>query len=174
MSELGLTWTEAWITVVTAVVIYAVVVIFSRMFGQRQFSRMASYDLPFIFAMGSIVGRVVLVRTSLAGAVLGISVMFLLHAASGWLHHHSELVHRLTENRPILVVLDGELLDDNVRRAHTSALEIHEQVRMSGAGTLERVRAVVLERNGAMSVIGHDGPMDAAVFQDVVGGERLA
>lgn len=174
MEQLGITWTDAWLTIVSAVGIYAAVVGLSRVFGQRQFGRVTTYDLPFVFAMGTMVGRVVLVRTTLLGGVLGLTVMFLLHAATGALHHRYHEVHRITENSPVLLVVDGAFVEDHLERAHTSDLEVREQIRLAGFGQLEDVGAVVMERTGAMSVIGRDSHLDRELFVDVAGAERLS
>lgn len=173
MSELGLTWTGAWVTVVTATGVYGGTIVFSRLFGQRQFSTLTTYDLPFVFALGSVIGRVVLVRVSLLGAVLGLLVLFVLHAATGWLHHNFGVFHRLTENQPILLVADGRVLEDNLRRAHASRVEVHEKIRLAGAASLEEVRAVIIERTGAMSVISSSEELDPELFADVFGVEQL-
>lgn len=171
--DLGIGWTDAWLVVVTATGVYAAMIALSKLFGQRQFARASTYDLAFIFAVGSVAGRVVLVRTSLAAAALGLTWMFLLHAGTGYLHHNVALVHRFVQNAPILLVHRGELLEDNVRRAHTSALEVHAQVRLAGIGSLDAVEAVILERNGGMSVIERGTPVDPALCAEVVGRERL-
>lgn len=173
LSELGLSWAQAWLIVVTATGIYATIILLSRVFGQRQFATSSTYDLAFIFAMGSLVGRVILVRTSLLAAVLGLFTMFSLHAVTGWLHHNVRAIHLAIQNRPILVLADGEVLEDNLRRAHMSHFELYEQLRLQGLGSLEKVRAVVLERNGDLSVIKADQPVDAEVFREVVGNDRL-
>ena len=171
--ELGMTWTEVTLTVITAVGIYVAIIAFSRLWGQRQFASSSTYDLAFIFAMGSLVGRVVLVRTSLANAVLGLFVMFSLHSLVGWMHHHVQWVHRWIQNSPVLVAAGGEPIEEGLRHANTSAYEVHEAIRLSGYGSLDEVAVVILERNGEFSVIGQDETLDPTVFEEVVGAERL-
>lgn len=168
MSDLGMTWTDAWQTVVTAGTMYVAVIVLSRLFSQRQFSRFTTYDLPFVFALGSLVGRVILVRTTLATALVGLSTMFLLHAGSRWLHHHVAWVHRITENRPVAVVIDGQVVEDNLRRARTSAAELHEQLRLAGVGSVSDVQLAIVERTGAVSVVRMGQRIDDEVFVDVI------
>lgn len=173
MQALGLTWTEAWLVVVTAVGTYIAMLLLSRIFGQRQFTQATTYDLAFIFAIGSLVGRVILVRTSLGAAVLGLVVMFSLHAATGWLHHHVPTFHRLTQNRPILLALSGEVLETALRDAHTSDLEVYEAIRLQGLASLEDTLAVVLERSGELSVIPRGVSVQEELWREVAGSERL-
>ena len=173
VSELGISWTQTGLVVVTAAVVYAATIALSRLFGQRQFATSSTYDLAFVFAIGSVVGRVILVRTSLLASLIGLLTLFLLHAGTGWLHHRSELAHRLLENRSILLVAHGNVLDDNLRRAHVSHAELLEELRLAGHGSLDEVAAATLERNGTISVVSADTPLDPALFDRVVGAEHL-
>ncbi|MDP8931059.1 MAG: hypothetical protein M3O70_21430 [Actinomycetota bacterium] len=173
MHALGLTWNEAGLVVITATSTYAAMLILSRIFGQRQFTTATTYDLAFIFAIGSLMGRVILVRTSLGAAVLGLVMMFSLHAATGWLHHHVPTFHRITQNRPILLALEGEVLEDALRDAHTSRLEVYEAIRLQGLAALEDSFAVVLERSGQLSVIRRRGTVQEEFWREVAGAERL-
>lgn len=168
IARLGVSWTEALLVVVTATGIYGAAIVLSRLFGQRQFSVSTSYDLAFTFALGSVIGRVILVRTSLAAGVLGLTTLFILHSISGRLHHSMRAVHLLIQNQPVLLAVDGRILDDNLRAAHTSRAELHQAVRQHGHGSLEHVGAVVLERNGGMSVLDRDVERDPEVFAGVV------
>lgn len=173
MAELGISWHEAWLTVVTAVGVYSVMIVLSRIFGQRQFSTTTTYDLAFVFAMGSLIGRVLLVRVSLANATLGLAVMFGLHTLTGWLHHNIGFMHRLIQNRPVLLIAQGRLLEENVRRSHTSRYEIYQRIRQQSLGDLEEVAAVVLERDGTMSVLRRGTAIDPELFSEVSGREQL-
>lgn len=165
--ELGITFTETWLTVLTATGVYFGAILFSRVFGQRQFASSSSYDLIFVFALGSLIGRVVLVRTSLATALVGLLTLFLLHAATGWLHHNVKAVHDLIQNPPILLVAEGEVVEDGLRRAHLSRTELYQAVRLEGHGSLAGLRAVIMERTGRISVLQEGSPIDAEVMAEV-------
>lgn len=169
-AELGITFTEVWLTVVTATGVYLGAILFSRVFGQRQFATSSSYDLIFVFALGSLIGRVVLVRTSLATALVGLLTLFLLHAATGWLHHNVTAVHHLIQNPPILLVAEGRIVEDGLRRAHLSRTELYQAVRLEGHGSLSGLRAVIMERTGRISVLQEGSPIDADVVADVARG----
>lgn len=172
-AALGMTWGDLALTVVTATGIYLAVIALSRLFGQRQFSISSSYDLAFIFAMGALIGRVVLIRTSLLNAVAGLFTMFVLHRLMGWLHHHVPIVHRAVQNDPVLLVAHGEVVEENLRRARTSHVELHQQLRLQGIASLEDVSAVILERDGNVSAVRKGARLAPEVFADVLGGKRL-
>lgn len=173
MSQLGISWNDVWLTVVTAAGVYLSMIAFSRLFGARQFSTSSGYDLAFIFGLGSLIGRVVLVRISLPVAIVGIFTLFVLHAGIGWLHHNIPFVHRAVQNRPILLLADGTIIEANLRRAHVTRLELHQQLRLHGKGSVDGVRLVILERNGEFSVIGDSEPLDKGIFDELHGLELI-
>lgn len=174
LSRLGLTLTEAVLVITVAIAIYLAMIVFSRIFGQRQFSAFSTYDLAFTFALGSVMGRVILVRTSLAAGLLGLLTLFVMHAVAGWLHHRIPVMHRVMQNRPILLVADGHALEENLRRAATSRAELHAAVRLRGLGSVGDVRAAVLERNGHMSILPAGTNVDPDAFAEVVGAHAIA
>lgn len=168
-SQLGITWPQVWLTIASAVGVYVTMVVLSRVFGQRQFVSSSTYDLAFTFAMGSLIGRTVLVRVSLATAVIALCTMFVLHMATGWLHHRFALVHRVIQNAPVLLVRDGRLLDDQLRRTGTSRDEVFQALRLQGRGALDDVAALILEPNGNFSIVDRSQRLDPEVFDDVAG-----
>lgn len=172
-SELGISWEEAGLVVVVALAIYVVTLVGARLFGQRQFASLSTHDLVFVFALGSIIGRVVLVRTSLAGAVLGLATMFAAHALLSRLYRSSPTVHRLIQNAPILVVADGRPLDPQLQRARMGRFELRQLLRQQGHGTFAGLRAVVLEPTGRLSVIGSDVPVAEEFLEEVDGADVL-
>lgn len=168
-SQLGVTWAQVWLTVVSAVGVYITIVLLSRLFGQRQFVATSTYDLAFTFAMGSLIGRTVLVRVSLAAAVIGLCTMFVLHSVTRWLHHRSAFMHRLFQNAPVLLMRDGRVLDDQLDETGTSRLELYQALRLDGCSALADVSAVVLEPNGQFSITRSSEPLDTELFSDVAG-----
>lgn len=166
--ELGITWRDIGLVVIATCGMYAAVVASVRVRGQRSLANVAAFDLAVTIAVGSVVGRVVLVRTSLAAGAVGLVVLFAAQASAVGLRNRTRFGH-IVDNPPVLLARHGELDADGLRRAHLRPRDIHERVRMSGRGDLGSVAAVVLERNGSISVIGTEEPIDDEVFDDVPG-----
>lgn len=103
-------------------------------------------------------------RVSLLNAVVALSVMFVLHAATGWMHH-IQVVHDLIQNQPVMLAAHGHILDEALRRTGTSRSEVHQAMRLKGFGSLDEVAAVVLERNGQFSVVSRSQRLDDGVLR---------
>lgn len=170
--ELGLSWSQMPIVLVAATGIYATVIAYSRLSGLRSFSRMSTFDYAMTVAVGAIVGRVILVRTTLLAGVVGLGALFLLQRGVSALRRHTRF-GTFVDNQPILLMAGPEMLHEHLELAHLTEDDVREKLRLAGVHRFEDVRAVVMERSGDISVVaGRDG-VDADLFRDVLGRARL-
>ncbi|RDV13828.1 hypothetical protein DXT99_17510 [Pontibacter diazotrophicus] len=51
-----MTWVEAGVTVLAALAIYVVLILFSRLVGPRSFARLTAFDFAVTVALGAVVG----------------------------------------------------------------------------------------------------------------------
>lgn len=110
-SQLGLSWTELWFALLTAV--GATMIALSRLYGQRQFSTSSSCD-PRVHVQSGVGDRSRgLVRTSRSVAVAGLVTLFCLHTMTGWLHEQSTIAHRAVQNRPVVLFASGRIVEHN-------------------------------------------------------------
>lgn len=170
--ELGLTWPLAGLVIVSALGIYAAVIVYSRLAGIRGHSHMSTFDFATTIAIGAVLGRVVLVRTSLLAGVVGLASLFSFQYLVAYLRMKAGF-GRFVDNRPILLMAGPHLLPDGLRRAHVTPDDVFENLRLNGVGSIEQVKAVVLERSGEVSVIHGDVEIDPELFPNVVGREQL-
>jgi uncharacterized membrane protein YcaP (DUF421 family) len=64
------------------------------------------------------------------------------------------VVDKLLNGVPLILVSDGEILKDRLRKTRVSEDDILEQARRQwGVGTLDDVRYAVLERSGSLSIV---------------------
>ncbi|MFG3441567.1 DUF421 domain-containing protein [Nonomuraea sp. NPDC047897] len=141
-------------TVVAAVIAYAVLVTVLRLSGKRTLSKMNAFDLVVTVALGSTLATVVLSSdVALAEGAFALVLLVALQFAVAWLATRSAGVRRLIKSEPTVVLRDGRLLEQPMRRQRVTREEVCQAVRSSGAGALEDVAAVVLETDGSFSVI---------------------
>ena len=170
--DLGLTWRATWIGVVSGLGIYIAVLLVTRLLGQRSLSTMSSYDFPVTVAIGAIVGRTALAKTSLLGGIVALVTLFLAQSGVSWLRNHGLM--RILDEEPILLMAGPRVLHDNLRRARLSDADLLEKLRMNGVTQLDQVRFAVMERSGGISVVTGDDPVDDELLEHVIGAEELA
>jgi uncharacterized membrane protein YcaP (DUF421 family) len=167
--QLGTSWSDVALVVVSTVSIYAAFVILVRVMGQRSLATVAAFDLALVVAVGSLIARTSLLRApTLAQGLIALVTLFALQAAVARLRRFSAVDH-VVSRQPVLLVLDGEVLHHNLRRAHLLEAELRQKLRLAGVGSLAVVKCAALERNGAISVIQRGMAMQSDVMIDVAG-----
>ena len=157
----------AW-TLVSAFAIYILLVLLSRLIGPRAFSQMTAFDFAVTVALGAIVGSTAAGAVGLPAGLLGLAALFVVRAVVASLRRHG--LDRFVDNRPILLMRDGRFLDGNLAEAKVTRDDVHEGLRLAGITRLDQVGAVIIERNGELSVLrGVHEDLDRQLMQNVVG-----
>jgi uncharacterized membrane protein YcaP (DUF421 family) len=147
-------WSDIGRVVVVSIVTFFAIVAMLRLVGQIALAKMSGYDVIFTVTLGSLVATVVLTRTLTVSEALAAFVTLLaLQMGIRWLQARWLIVHHAVREPPNVVLWDGQLLEDRMRRSSISGDEVRAAVRKSGLRSLNDVRAVVLENDGDWSVI---------------------
>ncbi len=84
--------------------------------------------------------------------LLGVDVLL------SWVTIRSRRVDNLLNDVPLLLVEDGRLLEDRMRKARVGADDILERAReLRGVERLEQIKYAVLERSGSITIIPQPG-----------------
>jgi uncharacterized membrane protein YcaP (DUF421 family) len=167
--QLGTSWSDVALVLVSTVAIYTAFVVLVRVMGQRSLATVAAFDLALVVAVGSLIARTSLLRDpTLAQGLVALITLFALQAAVARLRRFAVVDH-LVSRQPVLLVLDGRVLHNNLRSAHLLEAELRQKLRLAGVGSLGAVQCAALERNGAISVIQHGVAMQPDVMTDVAG-----
>ncbi len=127
--------------------------------GRRRFLGKASaFDVVVAITLGSILARSIDGSSPLHLTLLAAVVLVGMHRLIATLSQRLAWLGPLVKGTPVLLVQDGRVDLDGMRRAGVGARDLEEAIRLQARGTeLARVRAAYLERNGSISVILADG-----------------
>lgn len=158
--------------VVTTVGIYLAFIVLVRFLGQRSLTSLSTFDFACVVAFGAVLGRTALLTdpTLMIGIVA--LVTFLLMQRLLGLARQNRHVDHVVNRSPELLMVDGVLIRRQLRKMHVVEDEIRQALRRAGVHRLEDVRCVVLERNGALSVVRSDEPVDPWLLADVRGFDK--
>jgi uncharacterized membrane protein YcaP (DUF421 family) len=141
-------------TLISACIAYVVVVALLRVTGKRTLSRMNTFDLIVVVALGSILARTILSGgTSLFQGIFALLILSGLQFALEWISARDPRVRNLVTSDPTLLFHRGHYLQNAMKAQRVSEDEILTAIRQQGVGDLSEVEAVVLESNGDFSVI---------------------
>ena len=147
-------WTDLFHALVKATVAYSAMVVVLRVSGKRTLSKLNAFDLVVTVAFGSVLASMAL--SSEVSLSEGLVVIVVLATAQYVVTKSSvrwPSIRSAIRSEPVLVVDDGQLLDNAIAAARLTSNEVLQAIRASGIGDVEKVVAVVLETDGSLSVI---------------------
>lgn len=170
----GLGWADAAMVVISTIAVYVAFLVLLRVVGQRALAAMSSFDFAAAIALGAVMGRTVLGYTpTFAAGLLGMATLFALQAVFGTLRRNKQLDRSLS-NLPILIMANGAVLHDNLRRAKLIEDELRQKLRLAGIHRYPDVAAVIFERTGAISILRQGETFAPELLTDVRGATLLA
>jgi uncharacterized membrane protein YcaP (DUF421 family) len=147
-------WSDVWRVAVVAVAIYPALIIVLRVSGKRTLAKMNAFDLVVTVALGSTLATILLSRdVALAEGLAALILLVTLQLVATWLAVRSRTLRGLLKSEPTLLLRDGHLLPEALRRQRVTDGEIHQAIRSQGIGDVRKVAAVVLETDGSFSVV---------------------
>jgi uncharacterized membrane protein YcaP (DUF421 family) len=136
---------------------YLALVLILRVTGKRMLSKMNAFDLVVTIALGSVLATVLLSKSVvLAEGVLALAVLIGLQYVIAWAAVRSPRMNKVIKSEPTLLYYRGEFMQGALRREHVTEDAVRASMRSMGKGSLEEVRAVVLESDGSLSVLGSE------------------
>ncbi len=132
--------------------IYLVLVVVVRLLGKRQSGRVGNLELAVLLALGAIVS--VPFQDPKSGVLPSVVLLLTLLALQSGLSSlgaRFAAVERLTQNRATMLVADGALMLDELRRASISPAQLFAVLRGQGVRHLGQIKRLYLEGYGGFS-----------------------
>jgi uncharacterized membrane protein YcaP (DUF421 family) len=140
--------------VLRAFVAFCFLVLLFRVIGRRELSSLEPFDLILIVVIGDLVQQgVTQSDLSVTGIVLSVGTFALLAVGLSFLTSRVRWIRPVVEAAPIVVVQDGNVIEENLRRERMTAEEVAVEARQQQIASLEDVAWGVLEGNGKLSFI---------------------
>jgi uncharacterized membrane protein YcaP (DUF421 family) len=160
-------WSDIGRVVVSTSITFGVIVLILRVVGAQAIARMSGYDMVATVTFGSVVATVAITRgVTIAEGVAALLTLIVLQEIMRFLQSRWMPVHHAVRQPPIVLLWDGQLLEDRLRTFRISADEVRAAVRKEGLASLSDARVVVLENDGDWSVISKGAPRgdDSALY----------
>jgi uncharacterized membrane protein YcaP (DUF421 family) len=139
---------------IRATVVFFFIFLITRIAGRRELSSLEPFDVILLVVLGDLVQQgITQSDESVTGTLIVISTITLLSVGVSWLSFRSRRVRLVTEGQPIVLVQDGEIIEDNMRRERLTRGDIEEEARKQQIASLTDVRWAILEKAGSISFI---------------------
>lgn len=133
---------------------YIGLVIFLRISGKRTLTKLNAFDLVVTVALGSTLATILLSKdVSLLEGLTAFALLILMQYLMTFMAVRWKSFSQFIKSEPRLLYLNGSFLEEAMKKERISETEILQAVRNKGIGSLEKVKAVILETDGSLSII---------------------
>jgi uncharacterized membrane protein YcaP (DUF421 family) len=140
--------------VLRAIVVFAFVLLLTRVIGKRELGTLEPFDLILLIVLGDALQQGLTQDDySLTGAMLVVGTIAILQVFVSWLSYRFPRTRPILEGEPIIVVQDGKVIERNLKRERLTVEEVAEEARKQQIAHLSEIRFAVLETSGQLSFI---------------------
>jgi len=141
--------------------IFTAMILITRIFGLRTFAKMSSFDFASTIAIGSILASIIINKNqSILKGILALLCILAFQAIFSYLVRKINWFKRLFTNKPKLLMKDGEIFYDTLKRCNVGVGDLMAKLREANVHKVSEVQAVVFESTGDISVL-HSSDLDA-------------
>jgi uncharacterized membrane protein YcaP (DUF421 family) len=144
--------------VLRALTTFIFLFVLTRIIGKRELGSLQPFDLLLLIVLGDALQQGMTQDDySLTGAFLIVGTFAVLQVGVSWVGFRFPGARPILEGEPIIVLQDGKLIERNLRRERLTLDDIAEGARKQGIAHLADVRFVILETDGTLSFLQHQG-----------------
>jgi uncharacterized membrane protein YcaP (DUF421 family) len=150
--------------VLRTVAVYAAIAVLLRLAGKRDLAQLNTFDLVVVLLLSNVVQNAVIgPDDSLVGGLVGAVVLVGVNAVVVRVVNRNDRLATVFEGTPTVLVDDGVLLHDALRREGLRAADVTASILHQGASNLDEVQRATLEPGGAIVVALKPGARNATV-----------
>ena len=143
-----------FISLVRTIILYLAIILAVRIMGKRQISQLQTSELVVTMLISDL--AVIPMQDSgqpLFSGIIPIFVLIALEVMLSFIMLKSGKVRRAICGKPVVIIQDGRLLQENMRELRMSVEDLFEQLRQKDVFALNDIAYAIVETNGMLSVV---------------------
>ncbi len=137
--------------------IYLFLIVILRLLGRRQLAQLNALDLVVVLLLGSAVETAMIHGDlSLQAGFVAAATLLVLKRLLTLVFLRIPRLSQLVNGGPILLVHDGAVIEDHLRRAGLTHPDLDAALRSRGYENPDGIREAILETDGSITVVGTD------------------
>lgn len=145
MDLLNIVWTSAGSVVV--------LFILTKLMGYREVSELSMFDYINGITIGSIAAEMATNVEKFDEPLVAMVVYSIVVIAISYVSNKSIRFRRFVEGKPLILMQDGEIYYDNLKKGRVDVDEFLCQCRNSGYFDISQIHSVIMESNGKFSIL---------------------
>lgn len=148
-----------WEFVLRGLIVYGALLVLMRWSGKRQIGQLTPFDLILLLIISNAVQNAMNAgdNSVAAGLILAVT-LFSADVVLGYFTWRSRRFEVFVGGKPQLLIHEGKIYEDVMRRERISMHELHKVLRRAGCEHIGDVHFAVLEIDGTVSVIKREAP----------------
>jgi uncharacterized membrane protein YcaP (DUF421 family) len=147
---------ELAMTALRATAVYVFLLVVVRLLGKRTVGGATAFDFMVALILSEVVDEPIYGDVPLVQGLLAIAVVAGWHAVNSYLSYRSRRFDRLTGGEPTVLVKNGAIMRDGMRKERMNDEELWSLLRLHGIDELGDVKEATLEPDGLLSVLKTD------------------
>jgi uncharacterized membrane protein YcaP (DUF421 family) len=136
------------------IIVFLATLAMIRVGHKRSLARKTAFDAVLIVILASVLSRAINGSSAFFATIGGGVVIVLVHRLFAFIAYHSHWFGCLLKGRPEVIVEDGNLILDTMRRNHISEHDLEEDLRLDAElENTSKVKMARVERSGDISFI---------------------
>jgi uncharacterized membrane protein YcaP (DUF421 family) len=146
---------DAYQMAARTIIVFFMALIFVRVAGIRTFGKKSSFDQVTTLILGTLMGNAIFAAKAPFFPLLLASLIFmLLHRLVAWITYRSHKLGNIIKGEPYLLVKEGTLQQNNLKKLFITKEDIEESLRLTGnKPTISNIKISYLERSGNISFV---------------------
>ena len=151
MWTLSLPW---WEFVLRAAIVYVFLLFLLRITGKRQVAQITPFDLVLLLVLSNAVQNSMNGGDNSAlGGMISAVTLIALNYLVGYATQRSRRIEIIIEGLPEVLVRDGKVYWDVMRRSRVTEQELQAAARVQGCENIEHIHLATLENSGRISIL---------------------
>lgn len=138
-----------WQTLITITIMF----LFAKMLGYRQISQLTFFQYITGITLGGLAATASIERDNVHLALIALTVWALVTFGIEWISMKSKKLRDFFDGKGIVLIKDGKIMEDNLKKVRFTADDLMEQLRKKNAFKAADVEFAVLEPSGDLSVM---------------------
>jgi len=154
---------------VRPILVYFFLIVSLRLAGKRELAQLNPFDLVVLLTLSNTVQNAIIGNdNSVTGGIVGATTLLVVnYVVVRFLYSHEKL-ERMVEGGAALLIDDGELCHDRLRKELITVTELEEAAHKQGFASLDLVERAILEPGGSICFIGKQPQPEEERFQQVL------
>jgi uncharacterized membrane protein YcaP (DUF421 family) len=143
-----------WHMTVRGIIVFIVAIFFIRIGDKRFMGRNTALDVMLGFVFGSVMSRAITGNSPFFPTLAAGLVLVLMHWLLSYIAFYSDRFGTAVKGDRRLLVKDGEIQWDRMKKSHISRNDLEQAIRAAGFGSeVGGIETAYLERNGDFSIV---------------------